>query len=296
MYKLSDLIDCVDRDGIFQQTQFPNTAQQNSICFVAAEKYLPQVNGNPAISCVVTSESLAESIDRIKGLVISSHPEIDFYELHNRLVKDFNMKPPLEPFVDPSAEIHPTAHVDEMVYIGSAVEIGPGAVVLNGSILHQGVFVGPNAVIGADGHFYKRYNGHVFRVNHAGGVIVKNNAQILAGSVVSKALHTDFTVVGEESVVSVKAHIGHGCKIGDRCIIAGNAQVSGYTEVANDVWIGPSATVGNLLKIGEGVSIETGSVVISSVDEQQRVSGNFALDHRVNMMSYVRKQRGRHGR
>lgn len=290
---MSEFFKHTERDGIFSQTQFANSAQQESVCFVAAKKYLHQVNENPAISCVMTTEELAGGVDSAKGLAISPTPEKAFYQLHNRLVCEFQMRPALEPFIDPSARIHPTAHVDEYVSIGPDVEIESGAVVLDGSILKQGVLVGPNAVIGADGHFYKRYDGHIFRVLHAGGVMLEQGAQVLAGGVISKALHTDFTVVGSESVVSIKAHVAHGCKIGHRCIIAGNAQVSGYTEVGNDVWIGPSATVGNLLKIGKGASIEVGSVAIESLDAGRRVSGNYAIDHRTNMMNYARKRRGK---
>jgi UDP-3-O-[3-hydroxymyristoyl] glucosamine N-acyltransferase len=291
MHRLSDFFERTERDGSFLQTQFANSSQPGSVCFVAADKYLRQVNGNPAIACVVTTEALAGNVDVAKGLAISPTPEKAFYQLHNRLVSEFQMRPKLEPFVDPSARIHPSAYVDKYVCIGPEVVVEPGAVVLGGTILKRGALVGPNAAIGADGHFYKRYDGHIFRVLHAGGVVLEQNAQVLSGGVVSKALHTDFTVIGLESVVSIKAHVAHGCKIGHRCIIAGNAQVSGYTEMDNDVWIGPSATIGNLLKIGEGASIEVGSVIIENLDAGRRVSGNFAIDHRSNMMDFARKRR-----
>ncbi len=291
MHRLSEFFEYVIRDGTFNQTQFTNSDQQQSICFVAAEKYLHQVNKNPAITCVVTTEGFGDGINETKGLVISPTPEKAFYRLHNRLVSEFQMQPMLEPAVNSSALIHPTAHVDEYVSIGEDVEIGPGAVVLGGSILKQGVLVGPNAVIGAEGHFYKRYDGCIFRVLHAGGVLLEQGAQVLAGAVVSKALHTDFTIIGVESVISIKAHVGHGCKIGERCIIGGNAQISGYTELKNDVWIAPSVTIGSLISVGNNAAVETGSVVVESVKDGDRVSGNFAIDHRANMMNYVKAKR-----
>ncbi len=295
MHSLCDFFERVERVGRFQQTQFANTSQQGSLCFVATEKYLHQANENSAITCVVTTDALAGKVDASKGVVAAFMPEKVFYQLHNRLVSEFHMRPLLKPLIDSSARIHPAAHVGDYVSIGPNVEIAPGAVVLDGTILKQGVVVGPNSVIGADGHFYKRYDGHIFRVLHAGGVVLEENVQVLAGGVVSKALHSDFTIIGEESVVSIKAHIGHGCRVGCRSIIAGNAQVSGYSDVGNDVWIGPSATVGNLLKIGEGASIEIGSVAIESIDTDRRVSGNFAIDHHANMMGFVRKRRKNYG-
>ena len=140
-------------------------------------------------------------------------------------------------------------------------------------------------------NFYKKYNDGMFKVLHAGGVWLQESAQVLAGAVVSKSLHTDYTIIGAESVISIKSHVGHGCIVGKRSIVAGNAQISGYTKVGDDVWIGPSATVGNLLTIGNNVCIEIGSVVVANLADGERVSGNYALSHSKNMMNYVRMKR-----
>ena len=294
MHKLSDFNDggAVRRDGGFMQTQFATTDQKNSLCFARNRKFIDAANRNAAISCVITEPELAPLVSDSKGLWVSETPEEDFYRLHNELAIHHQMRPALDAGIDPSASIHPDAHVDDYTEIGPGVTVAAGAIVLAVTILREGVEVGPGAIVGADGHFYKRFGGHLFCVRHAGGVLAGKNAHILAGAIVSRSLHTDFTVIGSESVVSVKSHVAHGCHIGDRVIIAGASQVSGYTRIGDDAWIGPGCTIGNLLTIGSGVSVEAGSVVIENLENDARVSGNFAIPHGINMMRYVRA-RGR---
>ena len=48
----------------------------------------------------------------------------------------------------------------------------------------------------------------------------------------------------------------------------------------NDVWIGPGV-VSQVKLQQKGASITIGAVVIRNVNEHQRVSGNFAIDHDV---------------
>ncbi|KTD33982.1 hypothetical protein [Legionella israelensis] len=292
MYSLANFFQEVSREGFFSQTQFANTPEPNSLCFAASKKYLIQANRNDAISSILTTVEFADLVSPGKGLVVLKEPEEAFYTLHNHLVSNCKMQPRLTPFIDSSARVHSTAYLDPYVWIGPNVEIGPGAIILSGSILRDNAVIGPNAVVGASGHFYKRYKNQLLNVLHAGGVLLEESVQVLAGAVISKSLHTDFTTIGKNSIISVKAHVGHGCKIGERCIITGNAQISGYTQIGDDVWIGPSATIGNLLKIDSKVRIETGSVVVEDLKEGERVSGSFAIKHCFNMMEYTKRKRG----
>lgn len=292
MFRLSDFSASPLQDSSFSRTQFANTTQLDSLCFANSARYLKVAQDNPAVTAVVTTPALAPQWNCEKGLVTSNTPEEDFYRLHNCLVRDHAMRPPLTPGIATSAQIHPSAIVDPYSEVGPDVEIAAGAVVMAGSVLGTGSVIGPNAVIGADGHFFKRYQGQLFNVLHAGGVRLGAGAHVLAGAVVSKSLHPDFTEIGAQSVVSIKSHVGHGCVIGERTIIAGAAQISGYTRIGDDGWIGPGATVGNLLKIGNNIRIEAGSVVVEGLTDDARVSGNYAVRHATNMMEFARKRRG----
>lgn len=288
MYNLSSFFgtEAVVRDGLFRQTQFPLSNSPQGICYAGREQFLHQACENPAISCIVAHQRFADLVPEEKGLIVTNNPERDFYELHNNLFLRFSMAPVMDFGVHPTAQIHPSAIISEKVYIGARARIGPGVIVSDYSYIGNGVCVESGAIIGAIGHYYKRFEGKLFKVEHAGGVWLEKGVQVLAGAVVSKSLHPDFTWVGSDTVISIKAHVGHGCTIGKRCILTGNVQVSGFTSVGDDVWIGPSATLGNLLRIGNRTRIEIGSVVIQDVPDDGHVSGNFAYSHRKNLRTY----------
>ena len=291
MFRLSNFFSTVERDGQFKQTQFANTSMQNSLCYVAREQYLYQVNDNPNISCVVAPARMLNQIDDRIGVVASEDPEREFYQLHNQLYTDERMAPEMPFGINPDVDIHASAVISPKSYIGEGVRIGAGVVVEDYSYLSDGVCVDSGAIIGSSGHYFKQYDGKLFKVEHAGGVWLEQGVQVLSAAVISKALHPDFTRVGKDSVVSIKAHIAHGCDVGERCTITGNVQVSGFTTIGDDVWIGPSATIGNLLRIGNGVRIDIGSVVIKDVPDGSRVSGNFAYDHRKHVRDYTKVSR-----
>ncbi|MBV1931534.1 MAG: hypothetical protein KUG71_07440 [Porticoccaceae bacterium] len=291
MYKLSSFFKDTERDGEFSQTQFSNTSMSKSLCFIGKEQYLHQANKNDNVSAVIVSNKLANKVEPEKGLVVTDDPELSFYKLHNELHNYHNMNPAMPFGRGDNIAAHPTAIISEKTYIGSNVKIGPGAIIEDYCFIEDNVAIESGAIVGSAGHYYKNFHGRHFRVEHAGGVKLSQGVQILAGAVVSRSLHTDYTTVGEDSIISVKAHVGHGCQIGKRCVLTGNVQVSGFTRLGDDVWVGPSATIGNLLSIGSGSRIETGSVVVKNLPKDSRVSGNFAWEHRANVREYTKRLR-----
>lgn len=293
MYKLSSFFEAVYHDGLFLQTQFANTGMPQSLCYVAKEQYLHQANDNSNVVCIVVPESLASNVGSGKGVVIARNAEQTFYQLHNELFSQHNMRPKMDFYRSENVYIHPSAIVSERTHIGSNVHIGAGVIVEDYVHISDDVRIESGAILGSSGHYYKRYDNKLFRVEHAGGVWIEQGVQVLAGAVVSKSLHPDFTTIGEETVVSIQAHIGHGCKVGKRCTLTGGVQVSGFTTIGDDVWAGPSATIGNLRTIANATRIETGSVVIKDTLKGEHVSGNFAVNHRSNIRAYTKMLRGK---
>lgn len=291
VFKLSDLFDEVRFDGEFEHTQFSNTSIPDSICCVAREQFLHQANENPSISCVVVSSDLASKVVAGKGVVVAEQAEQVFYALHNRLFLHHGMVSKMRCGRGGAVSIHPSAIVSEKTWIGAGVTIGAGVIVEDWTHIGDDVRIESGAIVGSDGHYFKNFDGSLFRVIHAGGVWLDRGVQVLAGAVVSKALHPGFTRIGQDTVVSVKAHVGHGCVVGARCTLTGNVQIAGFSTLGDDVWVGPSATIGNLLTVGDRARIEVGSVVIQDVPADGRVSGNFAYSHGKHLRSYLSKTR-----
>jgi len=289
MFSLSSFFDNTVREAEFLQTQFANTSMTLSLCYVGREQFVQQANNNPNISCVIIPEKLAHKVSKDKGLVIDNQPERVFYELHNKLFMEEKMAPKMSFDRHEDSFIHPSAIVSEKTFIGEGVRIGAGAIIEDYTYIGNNVTIECGAIIGSCGHYYKNYDGSLFRVEHAGGVWLESGVQVLSGAVVSKSLHSDFTRIGADTVLSINSHIGHGCQVGERCTFTGNVQVAGFTTIGNDVWVGPSSSIGNLLTIGDKSRIEIGSVVINDLDVGARVSGNFARNHRSNLREFTKK-------
>jgi UDP-3-O-[3-hydroxymyristoyl] glucosamine N-acyltransferase len=271
------------RDGSFERTDFVTADVPGTLCLALGEKYLKAANANPAIACIVTSADLAPQAREDLGIVIAGDPQKAFFEIHNEMVLERQMRPAVSDGIDPSAKIHPSAAIEDEVSIGSNVVIEAGAVIKRNTVLEDGVLIGAGCLIGIEGHFYKRFEDKLFRVEHGGGVVVGEGSQILAGTSIQKALFPTFTAIGSQTVVSVGAQIAHGVVIGNRCTITGSVQIAGYTRIGDDVWIGPSAAIGNLLTIGDGSRVEIGSVLTKSIPAGSRYSGPFAMPHTRNL-------------
>ncbi|MGZ8363105.1 MAG: hypothetical protein ACXW3D_04530 [Caulobacteraceae bacterium] len=278
-------------EAAFTRTGFANAALGETLCCAATVKYLAQANANPSIACVITTPELAAQARPDLGVAVSDAPQEAFYSIHNLLCDEGVMRPEMPSGVHETADIHPTALVEDGVSIGPGVVVEALAFVGRHSWLENGVRVGVGARIGIDGHFYKRFGGRMVRVRHAGGVHVRSGAQILANAMIQRALYPDFTTIGAETVIGPGVHLAHGVQVGERTIIAGSAQVAGYSSIGDDVWVGPGAVVGNLLSVGSRARVEIGSVVVKPVPEGARVSGNFARPHTETLRTAARLSR-----
>jgi UDP-3-O-[3-hydroxymyristoyl] glucosamine N-acyltransferase len=280
------------RDGLFRQTGFAESTLAGTLCLVARPKYAAVANANPNCTCAITTPDIVPELRQDLGVAISGEPARLFYDVHNELVRNRGMNPEMPVGVAASARIHPTAVVEDHCFIGENVTIDALAVVKRNSWLAEGVFIGAGAAIGVEGHFYKRFDGRLYRVEHGGGVRIGARTEVLAHAIVQKALHMDFTCLGEDVVLGPGSHVAHGVKVGDRTTVAGGAQVAGYTEIGEDVWIGPAAVITNRTSIGARARVEVGAVVGGPVGADARFSGAFAVPHIQNLRAQARLLRG----
>lgn len=181
--------------------------------------------------------------------------------------------------VDPTAEIHPTAHLDDVdVQVGPRTIIGPHAVVLSGTTIGADCRIGPNVTIGYEGFEIPDIGERRLCIPHGGGVVIQDRVDIQANCSVAKSLFKDPTIIGADTKVGHMAFVSHGVVVGQRCKIAAGATISGSTILGDDVWVGPNVQVSNGLKIGNDAFLAIGAVVVSDVPDGMRVAGNFAVE------------------
>ena len=186
------------------------------------------------------------------------------------------------------AQIHPTACLGKQVSIGQNVYIGPYAIIEDhshigdNSVIHAHVVIqehsviGKNCeihphvtlyprtqikdkviihagtVIGSDGFGYRFINGVHHKVPHVGQVIVEENVEIGANTVIDKAT-LGSTKIGKGTKIDNLVQIAHSVKIGEHNIICAFTGIAGSTTSGNHVIFAANVGVSDHVKIDDEV-------------------------------------------
>ncbi|GAA0818534.1 UDP-3-O-(3-hydroxymyristoyl)glucosamine N-acyltransferase [Clostridium tertium] len=283
---LSEILALNNNFELFREGDFSSLglnisqADEKLLSFIESEKFLSQLS--KSISCVITTKEMASKIPENIGVIISEVPRIDFFNLHNKLIRNKCYKrEDFETEIGENCSISPTAIIsNKNVKIGNNVVIEEYVIIREHTTIKDNCIIRANTVIGGEGYEFKRYDNKTIGVDHIGGVIIEENAEIQYSACIDKAIYPwDNTIIGEYSRIDNLVHIAHAVKVGKRCFITSKTTIGGRTIIGDDCWFGIGATVSNGLIIGNNSSISLGAVVTRSLKENSKVSGNFAIDH-----------------
>lgn len=282
----------VVRDGDFSTLGSAGDPANGMLVFAEDERWLRAIDGNGAVAAVITTSALAEQVPDGLAIAVAESPRRSFFELHNHLARtdgfywrDFASE------IDPRAQVHPRAVIAERnVRIGAGCVIEPNATVHERVIIGDGVTLRSSSVIGTQGFEFKRIDGRILSVAHAGGVRLGDAVEVQANTAICRSLFGGYTELGSDTKVDNLVHIAHNARIGRRCLIVAHAMIGGSATIGDDVWVGPGVCISNGVTVGDGASLTIGSVVTRDVLPGQRVTGNFAVDHE-RFLSHLRTVR-----
>lgn len=282
-----------NNEKIFKNLGDVNSKHEKSLVYALNLHYFNIANENPNVSAIIINSDLQPLIGSTqKNIIIEKSPKVAFWNLHNHLVIKGLMCLSVESYIGKNSNIHTTAVIHDNVWIGDNVIIDAGAIILPNTVIKNDVHIHSGAVIGSEGmQVIKDEENQQIFINHAGGVMIEKGVNILSGANVSKAVDLSYTIIGENSVISIHASVGHNVQIGKNCMLAGNVLVGGSTIIKDNVWIGPSSTIKDSLVIENNVSIKLGSVVVKDIKENEEVSGNFAYNHIKRIRNFMKEQR-----
>jgi UDP-3-O-[3-hydroxymyristoyl] glucosamine N-acyltransferase len=274
-------IPCLD-SLMVETLAFSNSTLPHTLTFLDDQKFLAEINNNSNIAVVITTKALAEFIQSGKHILISEDPRFDFYTLLNKVgrsrYKQWNS------IISGTATIHETAFVSPFnVIIGNNTLIEPNVTILNDVEIGDHCIVRSGSVIGAEGFEHKRTSKGILSVYHDGKVIIGNNVHIGALNAISKGFSFRNTIIGDDCKTDNLVHIAHAVQIGKRGLFPASCMIAGSVTIEDDVWIGPNASVSSGLTIHKNAYITLGSVVTKNVPEGEKVTGNFAVPHRLFM-------------
>jgi len=156
--------------------------------------------------------------------------------------------------------IHPTAIIDP------CVKIGKGCNILQGSV------IGVHGLIAS-----KDTSGRIIREWSTGGVIIEDNVDVGAGTIIERG-HKTPTIIGKGTKIDVDCMIAHNCVIGENCTIVASTSIAGNTKIGSGSNIRLGCVIRNGLTIGKNVYIGMGSVVTKDIPDNMTVVGSPAMD------------------
>ena len=281
--KLSELVfGKIEKDGEFDWLGL--TAEEYTgkkvLTFLNDEKYYKEIENNKSVTCIITTKEVLEKIKGNKyGIILSENPRKDFFELHNKLVKENFYFSKNENKISEKAIISEKATIgeyniiiEEDVIIESNVTIYENVTIKKGSIIRSGTRIGGN------GFEFSRFGEEVLSIEFAGDVFIDENVEIQNNTCIDRGVF-DRTYLGKNVKVDNLVHIAHDVKIGANTLVVACTLIGGRTKIGNNSYLGPNCTVKNGLILGENSKVSMGAVVTKDVKDNEVVTGNFAIPH-----------------
>ncbi len=285
-----------------------NLAGPQDASFLSNIKYTQQLAVTNA-GCVIVSHSLKPSdIDRGSlaplTLIQTADPYFSFREIVV-LLHGFRVHAPMS--VSPLAavaksaklgancQIHPFACVGENAVVGDRCVVYPGAVIMARSRLGDDCIVYPNAVIyddcvlgnrcvlqsgaviGSDGYGFATHHGIHHKIPQIGNVILEDDVEIGANSVIERAA-MESTTVAKGTKLGNAVVIGHNCQIGEHNLLVSQVGIAGSTQTGHHVVFAGQVGVAGHLTIGNLVRAAAQAGIAADVPDGQDVGGTPAME------------------
>ncbi|MEW6471837.1 MAG: UDP-N-acetylglucosamine acyltransferase [Actinomycetota bacterium] len=188
-----------------------------------------------------------------------------------------------------SNRIHPTAVVSEGVELGEGNVIGPYAVVLGPCRIGSGNWIASHACIGGP----PEYRGGPHPAAWDGkldgaGIRIGDRSVIREFVTINQGLRRP-TIVGDESYLMTKSHVGHDAVLGEAVTVACGVLIGGHCEVWTLANLGLGTVLHQFVRIGPGAMVGMGSVVRKEVGAFLVTLGNPARTVGVNRVGLSRQ-------
>ena len=281
--KLSDLnFGKVEKDGEFNWLGLTAEDYEGKkvLTFLNDEKYYKEIENNKSITCIVTTEEVAQKIEKNKyGIILSENPRKDFFELHNKLVKEGFY------FIKKKNKISTKAIISEKSTIGEYNIIIEEDVVIESDVtiyenvtIRKGTIIRSGSRIGGNGFEFSRFGDEILSIMSAGSLLIDENVEIQNNCCVDKGIF-GITYLGKNVKLDNLVHVGHDVIISKNVFLTAGVILAGRVKIKDNSYLGPNCTIKNGLVLGKNSKISMGSVVTKNVNDNETVTGNFAIPH-----------------
>jgi len=187
--------------------------------------------------------------------------------------------------IHPTASIHPEAKLGARISVGPYCCIGPMVRIGNDCVIGSGVslegeliignrcHIKANSVLGAAGFgFELDEDGKPIHFPHLGRVVIEDDVWLGACTTVERATLGTTRICSNVKIDDL-VQIGHNTITGENTLIMANVVLCGGANIGRDCWIAPNSVIKQKVKIGNGVTVGLGSVVLKDVPAGIVVAG-----------------------
>lgn len=285
-------------------------AKPGDISFILEKSYINHSHNNPATAFVTFKQ-----LDHLENQIIVKNPRkalADVLKLFVNTTHPVTSQSPhaiISPLAQVAASVrihhftviedHVSIGDDTIIYnnvsIGRSSSIGKRCIIYPNVTLYDNVTIGDDViihsgtVIGSDGFGFHLHEGKFHKVPQIGKVIIGNDVEIQANSVVDRGTIGN-TVIGENSKLDNLVHIAHNTTIGKHTVIAAQVGCTGKSKIGSYVSIGGQVGIDST-EIEDQVMIAGKSGVTKRIPKGSIVSGNPAMDHKkaLKKEAFIRK-------
>lgn len=201
-----------------------------------------------------------------------------------------------------SQKIHPTAIIEDGAEIGKNVSIGAYCVIGSdvtigdGCDLRSHVVVAGLTAIGEDCTIFPfaslgqppqdlKFSGEKTTLKIGKNNIIREHVTMNPGT----ATGANETLIGDNCLFMVGAHVAHDCVIGNNVIVANNGTLAGHVEVGDFAILGGLSAVHQFIRIGAFAIIGGCTGVDSDVIPYGRVKGERGYLAGLNLIGLERQ-------
>ncbi|MBA3296866.1 MAG: acyl-ACP--UDP-N-acetylglucosamine O-acyltransferase [Acidobacteria bacterium] len=200
------------------------------------------------------------------------------------------------PLIDPTAVVHPTAHIGlgtriaphvvigEHVRIGRNCRIGASTVIDGWTEIGDDNEIFPLASIGLIPQDLK-YGGELTRLVIGDRNVIREFVTIHRGTGGGGGL----TQIGNNNVFMAYAHVAHDCHVGNSIIFGNGATLGGHVTVEDFATISAFSGVHQFCRVGQHAFIGGYSVVTKDALPYAKTVGNRARIYGLNTIGLVRR-------
>ena len=187
-----------------------------------------------------------------------------------------------------NVKIYPQVFVGDGVVIGDHTTLFPGVKVYYDSKIGHNVVLHSGVVIGSDGFgFAPQTDGTYSKVPQIGNVIIEDNVEIGANTVVDRAT-LGSTIIRKGVKLDNLIQIAHNVEIGSHTVVAAQTGISGSTKIGDSVVIGGQVGVVGHIQVASGSQIQAQSGINRTIDlADKKWGGSPAMPYNSNLRSQV---------